>query len=191
MKTSQTDILILPGLGGGGPDYWYERWSAKLKTARRIEQPDWDNPDRSVWLGNIEKKIFEAERPVILIGHSLGVIAAVHAATSLPKSVTSKVMGGYFVAPPDMARAPETLPEIAVFAPVPEDPLPFPSVLVASRDDPYCSHEKAEDYSYAWGARFESAGESGHINADSGQGPWPEGLLSFAQFMSTLGPSDA
>ncbi|MFW8585524.1 alpha/beta hydrolase [Rhizobium beringeri] len=32
------------------------------------------------------------------------------------------------------------------------------------------------------------AGESGHINADSGHGPWPEGTMVFAQFLGRLSP---
>jgi predicted alpha/beta hydrolase family esterase len=32
------------------------------------------------------------------------------------------------------------------------------------------------------------AGEAGHINADSGHGPWPEGTMVFAKFLSQLKP---
>ena len=30
------------------------------------------------------------------------------------------------------------------------------------------------------------AGEAGHINADSGFGPWPEGSMAFAKFLTGL-----
>jgi predicted alpha/beta hydrolase family esterase len=30
------------------------------------------------------------------------------------------------------------------------------------------------------------AGESGHINSESGHGPWPEGSMVFAEFMTQL-----
>jgi uncharacterized protein len=59
-------------------------------------------------------------------------------------------------------------------------------ILVASRNDPYCSYERAEDFAYAWGAVVVDAGESGHINAASGHGPWPEGLMRLAGFMKGL-----
>lgn len=183
MKTSQADILILPGLGGGGPDYWYERWRKKLRTACRIEQENWHEPDFSDWQNRIVSAVEQAGKPVVLIGHSLGVIAAVHATARFPHQ---KVAGGYFVAPPDIEALRPQMPHLTPFANVPTAPLSFPSVLVASRNDPYCAYDKAEDMSFAWGSKFENAGNSGHINAESGQGPWPEGLLSFANFMARL-----
>lgn len=183
MKTSQADILILPGLGGGGPDYWYERWGKKLRTAKRVKQNDWDAPDFDDWQNRIVTAVEQATQPVVLVAHSLGVIASVHAAHRFPHQ---KVAGGYFVAPPDIDAISKTMPAVKPFGPVPTAPLDFPSILVASQNDPYCSFQKAEDMSFAWGSKFESAGESGHINKDSGQGPWPEGLLSFANFMAQL-----
>jgi predicted alpha/beta hydrolase family esterase len=48
-------------------------------------------------------------------------------------------------------------------------------LLVASRTDPHCTYERAEDYAYAWGSALVDAGEAGHINVASGHGPWPEG----------------
>ena len=50
MRTSDVDILIVPGLTGSGPDHWQTRWQERLKTARRVEQDDWDRPQRAAWL---------------------------------------------------------------------------------------------------------------------------------------------
>ena len=44
--------------------------------------------------------------------------------------------------------------------------------------------EVAEDIAGAWGSLFIDAGEAGHINAASGHGPWPEGSMTFASFLS-------
>ena len=41
MRTSDADILMVPGWNGSGPDHWQSRWERNLKTARRIEQDDW------------------------------------------------------------------------------------------------------------------------------------------------------
>ena len=46
MKTSEADILIVPGWLNSGPDHWQSRWERNLKTARRIEQDDWHAPDK-------------------------------------------------------------------------------------------------------------------------------------------------
>ncbi|MET0575771.1 MAG: alpha/beta hydrolase, partial [Mesorhizobium sp.] len=61
-------------------------------------------------------------------------------------------------------------------------------VVIASRNDPYSTFEVAEDIAAAWGSLFIDAGEAGHLNADSGHGPWPEGSMTFAHFLSRLEP---
>jgi uncharacterized protein len=54
-------------------------------------------------------------------------------------------------------------------------PLPFLSVVVASRTDPYLSVERATEFAQAWGSSLVDAGDAGHLNTDAGYGPWPEG----------------
>ena len=82
--------------------------------------------------------------------------------------------GALLVAPPDCDRA-ETPDMIGNFGLVPRSPLPFPSILVASRDDPYIFFERAHSMGKYWGSRFVDAGHRGHINAQSGLGDWAFG----------------
>jgi uncharacterized protein len=65
--------------------------------------------------------------------------------------------------------------------------LGFPSVLVASADDPYCSAERSRQFAADWGAHLIEIGPAGHINAASGHGPWPDGVLRFGAFLKRLG----
>lgn len=183
MRTADCDILMMPGLTNSGPDHWQSRWEAKLSTARRVQQDDWDHPEREAWVSRLVETVQACERPVILIAHSLGVVAVAHAAGLLRRDV---VRGAFLVALPDI-ESPNFLPLIErTFAPIPRDPLPFPSLLIASRTDPYCAYERAEDFSYAWGSALVDAGEAGHINTESGHGPWPEGLMRLAGFLKKL-----
>jgi predicted alpha/beta hydrolase family esterase len=182
VKVAEADILILPGLGNSGPGHWQRRWSERLETARMIEQDEWDRPQLAPWVANIERAIIMATRPVVLVAHSLGVSAAVHAAQRLQDT---KVRGAFLVSPPDHEG--ETIPpEVAPFGHVPRDPLPFPSMLVVSTNDPLCTVTRAVDLASAWGSDLHFAGPAGHINADSGHGPWPEGLLMLAELMRRL-----
>ncbi|HEY8564711.1 MAG TPA: alpha/beta hydrolase [Beijerinckiaceae bacterium] len=183
MRIADCDVIIIPGLGGSGPDHWQSRWEAKLSTARRVEQDDWDAPSPVAWAERILETVSAAERPVVLVAHSLGVVAAVEVAPLLPEG---RVRGAFLVSLPDVEDEERTPPETWSFAPIPRGPLPFPSVLVASRTDPYCAYERAEDFAYAWGAAFVDAGDAGHINVASEHGPWPEGLMRFAGFMKLL-----
>ena len=58
-----------------------------------------------------------------------------------------------------------------------------PVVLVGSRNDPYCSFERAQGLANAWGARFVDLGDSGHINAESGLADWPHGQALLQTFL--------
>lgn len=58
---------------------------------------------------------------------------------------------------------------------MPSDPLPFPGIVVASSDDPWCQLERARLWAGQWGAQWHDIGARGHINADSGLGDWSEG----------------
>jgi len=61
------------------------------------------------------------------------------------------------------------------FAPMPLVRLPFPSVVVASSDDPYVTPGRAAAFARAWGSRLVTLTRAGHVNTDSGFGPWDEG----------------
>ncbi|MEF2072319.1 RBBP9/YdeN family alpha/beta hydrolase [Consotaella aegiceratis] len=184
MRVSEADILIIPGYKNSPPEHWQSRWERRLSTARRVEQADWGKPERDLWTAATADVVADCERPIVLVAHSLGVATAVQSVPQFSKPVA----GAFLVAPPDVANPAIRPKHLMTFGPYPRDPLPFPSVVVASRNDPFSSFEAAEDAAAAWGSLFIDAGEAGHLNAESGHGPWPEGLLTFGKFLSRLSP---
>lgn len=182
MKVKDTDILIIPGYTNSGPNHWQTRWQQKLSTARRVEQAEWSKPVRQDWVANVVRAIEEAEKPVVLIAHSLGIPTAIHAV----REAGQPIAGAFLVAPPDVANPKIRPKHLMTFGPYPRDTLAFPSMTIASRNDPFCAFEVAEDIAAAWGSQFIDAGEAGHINEESGHGPWPEGTMTFASFLSKL-----
>ena len=124
----------------------------------------------------------DAKKPIIFIGHSIGSQVIVHAA----KEVRRPVAGAVLVAPPDVENPSIRPRHLLTFGPASRDPLPFPSVTIASRNDHFCAFEVAEEMAAAWGSLFLDAGESGHINQESGHGPWPEGLMVFSRFLKNI-----
>jgi predicted alpha/beta hydrolase family esterase len=172
-------VLIVPGFGGSGPDHWQSRWQARLPDARRVEQADWDRPDRAGWIAQLDAAVAQAKQPPILVAHSLACAlvacwAAVH---------KRPIHGALLVAAADVDSDTHTPPEAHVFRPMPMVPLPFPTIVAASRDDPYVAFERAIDMAKAWGAELADIGEAGHINPSAGYGEWPEGehLLQYLQ----------
>ncbi|OYX01717.1 MAG: alpha/beta hydrolase [Rhizobiales bacterium 32-66-8] len=182
MKLVECDILILPGLGNSGPGHWQLRWADRMANAAIVEQADWDEPDLDDWVATIDQAARLTTRPVVLVAHSLGVIAVAHAGARLPDNVR----GAFLVSAPDIELSPEAPEQTYDFRPIPRDPLPFPSMLVASTNDPLCSVDRAVEFATCWGSDFHVAGEAGHINAASGHGPWPEGLLMFTRLLQRL-----
>ena len=184
MKLSDVELLMLPGWTNAGPDHWMSRWQRGIKTARRVEQADWDTPMLGDWVGRIIEGVALATRPVLLIAHSCGVSAGVHAAHKLPPGL---VAGAFLVAAPDLEALDIWPATNGGFAPVPMTALPFPSVLVASSTDPACTLERSAEFASSWGSTLIEAGDAGHINTESGHGPWPDGLLRLGAFLKRLG----
>lgn len=182
MRIADCDILILPGLGGIKPGHWQTRWAEKMRTAAIVEQADWFEPDADDWIATIDQATRLTKRPVVLVAHSTSVAAVAHAAPLLPDNVR----GAFLVAPTDIELSSAAPEATHVFRPIPRDPLPFPSMVVASSNDPYVTLERAVEFANCWGSDFHQAGEAGHINLASGHGPWPEGLLMFTRLMQRL-----
>ncbi|MGE0230928.1 MAG: RBBP9/YdeN family alpha/beta hydrolase [Flavobacteriaceae bacterium] len=186
MKAAEAEILILPGIGGGrsSPDYWYWRWRERMETARLVEQEEWEFPDPASWVASLHGQIAAAKKPVVLVGHSAGALTIARAFCNA--RVGGNVVGALIVAPADPHGGEALAPALKAFQPTPTGPLPFPSILIASRDDPYCDFETAADMALDWGSELADAGNAGHINIDSGHGPWPEGMMMFARLLTRL-----
>ncbi|MEL6203025.1 MAG: alpha/beta hydrolase [Pseudomonadota bacterium] len=187
MKIRDAQILIVPGYKNSGEGHWQTRWQNKMPNATRVEQVAWSKPERNAWVKAVRVAVETATLPAVIVAHSLGVAAARHAIEEMDaSSVRERVKGALFVAPPDVTNPAIRPKHLMTFGPYPSTPMPIPSFVVASRNDPFSTFEKATETAADWGSLFLDAGESGHINSESGHGPWPEGLMVFAEFMKRL-----
>ena len=162
-------VRIIPGLGGSGPAHWQSRWLQLRPECRRVEQRDWDDPDPDAWSAALDASVRAAPAPVVLVAHSLGCALVGHWVAA--GGAVERVGGALLVAPCDTDTA-GACGRIRRFAPMPALPLPFRSTVVASRNDPYASLDRARRFADDWGSAFIDAGAIGHINAASGLGDW-------------------
>lgn len=169
-------VLIVPGWGNSGPKHWQTLWEQAHPDFRRVVQRDWEYPVCTEWVETLDEAIRTAAAPPLLVAHSLGCIAVAHWA----RTGTAPVQAALLVVPPDVEH-PDFPPVIEGFAPIPRGRFAFPSVVVASRNDQYGDFERSRALAEAWGSRFVDAGNSGHVNADAGFGPWPLGESLFAE----------
>lgn len=171
-------VLIVPGLRNSGPRHWQSWFETVLPNTQRVEQADWERPCLSDWAARVRHAIDTVDEPLWLVAHSFGCLATVTAGLVRGE----RIRGALLVAPADPDRFGE--PTVLL-----EERLPFPSLVVASNNDPWVSSSIAERWAQQWGSDFIDIGRAGHINVDSGHGSWPEGLQLFERLRNAASPA--
>jgi predicted alpha/beta hydrolase family esterase len=172
-KKMAVRVLILPGLFNSGESHWQSQWERQFSNLRRVEQQDWETPVAEDWVERLNEEIAAADAEVVLIAHSLACTLVTRWAQHYPAA--SKVRGALLVAPSD-TEAQSYPPGTTGFVPMSTQRLPFPTTIVASTDDPYVTHDRAKAFAKAWGSELVWVENAGHINGQTGYGPWPEGV---------------
>jgi hypothetical protein len=176
MRAADLDLIFVPEKGLPDPSHWQARWSQKLSSARFSV-----SEDEALSAEGLVFAARRAAKPIFFIAYSLGAIALAKAA---PELKGLDVRGAFLVAPP-AGRALQTL-DGGRWTALGWEKLPFETVLVASRTDPWARFEESEALAADWGATLIDAGEAGRLDMASGHGPWPEGLLRLAGMLKRL-----
>lgn len=176
-----TRVLVVPGYCGSGPLHWQTLWERLDGRCQRVAQRDWGQPELSEWLAALDQQVGSDPSPVLFVAHSLGCVLLAHWAARSRHA--GQVLGALLVAPADVEQQTSTPACLQGFAPVPLARLPFPSIVVASRNDLYASFARAQQFAEGWGARFVDAGDAGHLNADSQLGTWPFGRALLGELL--------
>jgi len=164
-------VLLLPGRGDSGPDHWQTHWERTFPEFERVIQSEWETPDARDWVQNLHEAIIRENRPAILVAHSLACCLVAHwvAFHSGP------VKGALLVAPSDV-DSPTFSPGPVGFSPMPLQPLPFTSIVVASTDDERVSVSRSRQFAAAWRSEYVLLENRGHIGSAARLGSWPEGM---------------
>ena len=207
-------VLTVPGLNNSGPGHWQTLWEQQRDDCQRVDLGMWDTPHRNTWVNKLNLAIRAADRPVVLVAHSLGCLAvAWWAQLEQPGAANpadpaapahsgplhtgplpagplhaGKVRAALLVAPPEVDHRLDD-PRVAGFAPMPRARLPFPAILVGSHNDHYMGLHAVEALARDWGCAFADAGRAGHINADSGLGDWAFGQFLLEQLIRRATPA--
>jgi len=177
------NYLMLPGIGGSDRDHWQSRWEDGNPCFNRFCPESWAAPELENWLAALEERVICHPEPPILVAHSLACLLVAHWAAR----TRCRAAGAFLVSVPDPVGP--NFPAVArSFAAPPSDPLPFPSLIVASEDDPYGSPVYAQRRAEEWDAGLVEVGAFGHLNSLSGLGDWPEGRRLLTAFEAGIRP---
>jgi serine hydrolase len=180
-------VLIVPGLRDHVDEHWQTLLAARLPRVRTVLPMGRENLDLAARVRAIEQAAAAIDGPMIIVAHSGGVITVAHWAEQTP----CHVHGALLAVPPDFERPmPPGFPttyalEALGWTPVPTDPLPFPSIVAASRNDPLAAYDRVIALAEAWGSRVVDLGEVGHLNPASGFGEWPRALSLIDELAAT------
>ncbi len=176
-------VIMLPGLGGSGPDHWQHMWASACENSSMVEVSDWNDPQLEDWLQGVDRAVEPVKGEFAFVAHSLGCALAAQWMARAPKEI-ERLKGVMMVAPADIDDAAYT-PECSHhFGPMPVTDLGRKTITVISTDDPYVSTDRATAFNEAWNGRLVNLGDKGHINGQSGLGDWPEGKELLAELLN-------
>lgn len=171
-------VLIVPGLRDSGPTHWQTWLQNQFAGAVRVEQDDWDRASLPAWSMRIGETLERqgAHTDWVAVAHSFGTLAlahhlAQHAGSALGDATGvgprhGRIVAALMVAPADPVK-------FQIEERLPRHQLGLPLSVIGSENDPWMPLDRARDWAHAWGAGFRNLGQVGHINTESGFGPWP------------------
>jgi uncharacterized protein len=182
LATMNVNTIILPGIGGSGESHWQTVWRRHDPCATVFQPSSWDQPELDDWIAALDRAVASAAQPPLLVAHSLACLLVAHWAAR----GAAHVAGAFLVAVPDPDGPVFPAEQAATFRAVPSQALPFPTLVVASSDDPYGSLGYVQRCAADWEAGLVVAGALGHINDASGLGEWPFGAALLTSFRAGL-----
>jgi len=179
--TDQADrftVLIVPGLRDAVDDHWQTLLQRDLRKAARpvasVLPMGRENLSCSARVAEIERTAQSIEGPIVAVAHSGGCIMLAHWARKTRRAVR----GALLATPPDFEKPmPDGYPTIDAlraggWLPVPRSPLPFRSIVAASRNDPLARLSRVAARASDWRSEIADLGFVGHLNPASGFGEW-------------------
>lgn len=157
-------LVIVPGLHGSGAEHWQSWLHGQVAGSVRVEQDAWSTPDLERWSERVADTVGAlGGGPHVVVAHSFGCLATVRALARRPSLEVAQLL---LVAPAEPNR-------FDVAAALPQSRLAARSCVVASDDDPWMSATQAHAWALRWGSDWINLGNAGHVNVDSGYGPFP------------------
>lgn len=174
-------VLVIPGLRDSGDAHWQTWLQRQYVDAARVTQRDWHRPELDAWSERIADTLARSSRHTlwVAVAHSFGCLALAHhlaqqqarqrqqpADTAPDAPRHGRIVAALMAAPADPVK-------FDLSDALPRHSLGLPLSVIGSEDDPWMPLDRARDWAHTWGGGFVNLGRVGHINTESGFGPWP------------------
>ena len=166
-------VMLIYGWSGSLPPHWQD-WLVRELAGRHHmvwlpKLPKRYSPKKHQWTNKLSRHL-EAMRPDTVVCHSLGCIAWLHLCN---EELILPVKRLLLVAPPSLTT--EGIQDIKTFFPcrVPTSLHAEEAHLVTSTNDHYMTPEEAKAFAQTLKLTHTVLEGQGHLNSDSGYGPWP------------------
>lgn len=182
-------VLFVPGLRDHVAEHWQTLLAAVIPGSVTVEPLTEDRLSREARVKALDEALSGIDGDVVIAAHSAGALMVANWALA----PTRNIRGALLVTPADVENPlPPGYPsyddlKANHWLPIPREPLPFPAIVVASRNDPLAQFEKIAGLASAWGAELHDAGDVGHLNPAAGYGRW-DGALPLLERLAA--PSD-
>jgi predicted alpha/beta hydrolase family esterase len=173
-SAAKPTILFVPGLRDHVEEHWQTHAARAIPGSATVAPLDADRLSRGARVAALDEALNAIDGPVTIVAHSAGCLTTAHWALA----PTRRIRAALLVTPADLENPlPAGYPALddlreGGWLPIPRKLLPFPALVVASRNDPLAGFDRTAEFAGAWGARLHDAGEVGHLNPASGYGPW-------------------
>ncbi|WP_262698617.1 MULTISPECIES: RBBP9/YdeN family alpha/beta hydrolase [Streptomyces] len=173
--TPSPTVVIVPGLRDHVPDHWQTILANKIENCRTVPPLEKDRLACDAQVAALDEVLSDISGEVVLVAHSAGVMTTVHWAQRHHRPI----LGALLAAPPEFETPlPQGYPTLEAlresgWMPTPRTPLPFPSIVAASTNDPLATFGCVTGLARAWGSRLVDIGPVGHLNPAAGYGEWP------------------
>lgn len=200
-------VLIVPELRDHVAEHWQTHLHARLGRVRSVPPLQANQLSHAHRVAAIQAEIERIAGPIVIVAHSAGVLMTMHWAAKYQQIYLNKkhqqdqqkqwVQAALLVAPPNLDQAwPDNYPtpesmRLKGWDHFQDLQLAFPSVVVASRNDPLASFSSVERMAQGWGSTLLDLGDVGHLNPAAGYGHWPlaEQLVQQLDQHSAIDPS--
>ena len=167
-------VVFVPGLRDHVTEHWQTLLAAQIPGSVTVPPLTEDRLSRAARVEALDRVLSGIEGDVVLAAHSAGVLMVAHWGLA----PTRQIRGALLATPADVENPlPAGYPAFEDlkangWVPIPRQPLPFPAIVAASRNDPLAGLDKVAELANAWGAELHDAGDVGHLNPAAGYGPW-------------------